>query len=81
MMKVTVVIVGKAAPPVDFLDNSDIEKVRHSLVVAYGPGLLKRDGVVVLTDTLSGNYEFHLTGKIFSYHTSFFSIIISFTFR
>jgi hypothetical protein len=72
MMKVTVVIVGKAAHPVDFPDNSDIERVGKSLVVAFGPGLLKRDGLVVVTDTLSGDYEFHLTGKIFSYHMSFF---------
>jgi hypothetical protein len=70
-MMVRIIIVGRDADPVECLENAKTEAVEKRLIVAFGPGLLKRGRVLVTDETLSGDCEFHVTGKIFSYYHTY----------
>ncbi len=69
MVKIT--IVGRDGAPINYPENSNAEAVKKRLIAAFGPGLLMRDGEGIVSETLSGEYEFHVTGKIFSSHYLF----------
>lgn len=56
-----ITIVGREADPVVCPENSDASIVKQNLATSFGPGMLKRDGIMVLTRKLRGNYEYHLT--------------------
>lgn len=61
---VIITIVRRESDPVVCPENSDTSIVKQDLVASFGPGFLKRDGVLVVTTKLSGSYNFHLTGKL-----------------
>ena len=65
---VIITIVGRKADPVECPENANTVGVEKRLSAAIGAGLLKRDGVLVTTETLSGDCEFHVTGIA---HSSF----------
>ena len=62
-MSVRVNIIGGGAnEAVDCDDGANTKLVKDDLFGGYGKGILKRDGKLVLTDTLAyGDYEYHLT--------------------
>lgn len=78
MVKISIVEKCDESAPrlVSYDDNCDTTKVRDDLERAYGHGLLQRNGSGVLSESLRGNYEYHITGDIFRVHSS--RVIISF---
>jgi len=72
-MPVRVNIVGGGAnEPVDYPDGANTEAVEKKLLGGYGKGILKQQGIGILSDTLApGDYEYHLTaqqGQFFQFH-------------
>jgi hypothetical protein len=62
-MPVRVNIVG-ANEVVDYPDGANTEAVEKKLLGGYGKGILKQQGIGILSDTLaSGDYEYHLTAQ------------------
>ena len=89
-MLVRVNIVGGGAnESVDYSDGANTKSVKEDLLGGYGKGILKQQGIGILSDTLApGDYEYHLTaqqGQIYivcfvlnSFHLiSFFISILS----
>ena len=71
-MLVRVNIVGGGAnEPVDYPDGANTKAVKEDLLGGYGKGILKQQGIGILSDTLaSGDYEYHLTaqqGRVFQF--------------
>jgi hypothetical protein len=69
---VRITIVGRDTAPVTYPDGSNAEAVVKGLVTAYGPGLLRKDENLALSELLTGDYEFHITGetgKTFCFHS------------
>ena len=64
MIRVTVVGRNVDVAPVFYPEDSSTEAVKNDLVSAFGPGLLRRGVEGVLTPTLTGDYDFHITGNI-----------------
>lgn len=71
---VRITIVGREVSPITCSEGSNTKAVKDDLIGAFGPGLLKKGEDLVFTETLSGEYEFHMTGKFFptSLFVSFF---------
>ena len=72
-MLVRVNIIGDVAnEPIYFPVNSNAEAVEKKLLGGFGKGILKQNGVVILSDTLAtGEYEYQLTtqqGQLFQLH-------------
>ena len=65
VMPLRVNIVGDGAnEAVDYPDDSNTEAVEKKLLGGFGRGILRRDGKLVLSDTLApGVYEYHLTAQ------------------
>lgn len=61
---VRITIVGREVDPVSYPENSNTEAVVKKLIAAFGPGLLIKDGEGVLSETLSGTYEFRVTSVV-----------------
>lgn len=59
---VIITIVGRDADPVECPENANTVGVEKRLSAAIGAGLLKRDGVLVTTEILGDDCEFHVTG-------------------
>ncbi len=73
---VRITIVGRGDASVEECDEGvNADAVKRNLIDAYGPGLLKRGNRMVVSETLSGDYEFHVKGKIFSLHCLFLLIL------
>ena len=64
-MPIRVNIVGGGAnEAVDYLDGANTKAVKEDLHGAYGNGILKQQGIGILSDTLApGDYEYHLTAQ------------------
>lgn len=59
---VRITIVGRISrDPVSYDEGSNTKAVKDDLINGIGKGILTRNGVGVLSDTLTGDYEFHLT--------------------
>jgi hypothetical protein len=60
---VRVAIIGGVVPDtVEYPDDANAEAVERTLLNGYGKGILKLNGVGVLSETLlDGDYEYHLT--------------------
>lgn len=57
-------IVGRGANDlVEYPDGCNTEAVEKKLLGGFGKGILKQNGVGVLSDTLTGIYEYHLTAQ------------------
>lgn len=62
MVRISIVGAGETKPVV-FPDGSATEAVEKKLVIRFGAGGLERDGVGVLSETLTGDYEYHVTSN------------------
>lgn len=60
MVRISIVGTGETKPVV-FPDGSNTETVEKKLLRRFGAGGLERDGVGIITDTLTGDYEYHVT--------------------
>lgn len=64
MVRITIVARDTAESQslvVSYEDNSNTIAVKDDLARAFGNGHLRRNGVGALTETLTGDYEFHIT--------------------
>ncbi len=61
---VRITIVGREVAPVNCPEGCNADAVEKRLIAAYGPGLLKRGDDMVVTETLTGDYDFHITGNL-----------------
>jgi hypothetical protein len=75
---VRIAILGIVADALECSEGANTEVVEKKLLQGFGKGILKRDGALVLSETLlAGDYEYHVTpqpaGKtnIICSHSSF----------
>eukprot|EP01031_Cornospumella_fuschlensis_P026868 gene26868-32471_t len=58
------IVGGGASKPFIYPDVSNTKSVKEDLLAGFGKGILQRDGLGVVSDTLEpGDYEFHLTSQ------------------
>jgi hypothetical protein len=66
------IVGGRANELVDYPDGANTKAVKEDLHSGYGKGILKQQGIGILSDTLApGDYEYHLTaqqGQFFQFH-------------
>ena len=66
---VLITIEGRPNESIQLVDGCNTELVEKKLLNAFGPGLLKQGGKIVISDSLSGDYTYHLTeSKLLSYN-------------
>ena len=60
---VHITINGRPGESIDYADGGNTILIKDDLYRAFGPGMLKQNNLGVLTETLTGNYEYHLSQR------------------
>lgn len=59
MVRISIVGAGETA---EYLDGSNTKAVQETLLGAFGKGILMQNGLGIVSETLTGDYQYHVTG-------------------